>query len=116
VIAGWQATEVCRRLGVVTQPEVLWGSGTKSGGLTVVISQHATESLAALDLTGSAGHFIARFDQPVVEPLVVSLFVIMDEEFTNGVPQSHFTEENHSVQTFVLHRTHEPFDMWTQIW
>lgn len=40
----------------------------------------------------------------------------MDEEFTNGVPQSHFTEENHSVQAFVLHRTHEPFDMQAQIW
>jgi hypothetical protein len=87
-----------------------------SGRATVVVLQHAAETLVARDLAVSAGHFIARFDQPVVEPLVVSLFVIMDEEFTNGVPQSHFTEENHSVQTFVLHRTHEPFDMWTQIW
>ena len=81
----------------VTQPEVLWGSGTKSGGLTVVISQHATESLAALDLTGCAADCVACLNHPVVEPLVISLRMKMDEELTNGVSQRSFPEEDDSV-------------------
>ena len=70
-------------LGAVTQLEVLWGSGTKSGDLTVVISQHATESLAALNLTGCAADCVACLDHPVVEPLVISLRM---KELRNTIP------------------------------
>jgi hypothetical protein len=34
--------------------------------------QHAAEPLAARDLAGGAAHFVARFDEPVVEPLMIS--------------------------------------------
>jgi len=73
------------------------GSGTKSGGLTVVISQYATESLAALNLTGCAADCLACLNHPVVEPLVISLRMKMDEEFTNGLSQRSFPEEDDSV-------------------
>jgi hypothetical protein len=69
--------------GAVTQPEALWGSGTKSGGLTVVISQYATESLAALNLTGCAADCLACLNHPVVEPLVISLRM---KEVRNTLP------------------------------
>ena len=59
--------------GAVMQPDGLWGCGTKSGGLTVVVSQYATESLAALNLTGCAADCVARLNHPIVEALVISL-------------------------------------------
>jgi hypothetical protein len=81
----------------VTQPEVLWRSATKSGGLTVVISQNATESLAALDLTGCGADCVACLNHPVVEPLMISLRMKMGEELTNGLSQRSFPEEDDSV-------------------
>ena len=39
------------------------------------VSALAAESLAARDVVGGAVSFVARFDQPVVDPLVVSLLV-----------------------------------------
>jgi hypothetical protein len=77
--------------------EAPWGSGTRSGGVTVVISQHATESLTALNLTGCAADCVASLNHPVVEPLVISLRMKMDEELTNGLSQRPFPEEDDSV-------------------
>jgi len=46
----------------------------------MVIAQHAAESLTACDLAGSAGHFIARFNDPIAEPLMISFSMIMGNE------------------------------------
>jgi hypothetical protein len=55
----------------------------QSGNLTIVITKHAAESLAALDLTGGEADFFARIDQSVVEALVIAFFVI---EVRNTLP------------------------------
>src|SRR5262245_7513850 len=67
----------------VRRPDVRTEYRSISGCATVVVPQHAAETLVARDLAGSAGHFIARFDQPVVQPLMVSLLVI---EVRNTLP------------------------------
>jgi hypothetical protein len=47
-------------------------SWRKSRSFAVVIPQHAAESLAAPDLTRSVADFVARFNQAVVEPLMMT--------------------------------------------
>jgi hypothetical protein len=49
------------------------GIWDKVSGVTVVISQHATEALAAPNLTGCAADCVGCLNHPVVEPLVISL-------------------------------------------
>jgi len=49
----------------------------------MVIPQHAAESLTACDLAGSAAHFVAWFDDPIAEPLMISFSMI---EVRNTVP------------------------------
>src|SRR5262249_18180891 len=50
-----------------------------------------------------------RNDQPVSERLMVSLRMIMGNEFINGLPQCIFTKEDHPLQTAFLNRAHESF-------
>ena len=49
-----------------------WKSGRESGSAAVVVPQHAAQSLTARDLAGCATQFVARFDDAVVKPLMVS--------------------------------------------
>jgi hypothetical protein len=53
----------------------------------MVIPQHAAESLTACDLAGSATYFVAWFDDPIVEPLMVPFRMIMRNEFLSRVTQ-----------------------------
>lgn len=49
-----------------------WKSGRESGSAAVVVPQHAAQSRRARDLAGCASHFVVRFDDAVVKPLMVS--------------------------------------------
>ena len=46
----------------------------------VVVPQLAAESFAAHNFTRGAAHFLAWLDQCVIEPLMVSLVMIMGQE------------------------------------
>jgi hypothetical protein len=81
----------------------------------MVIPQHATESLTACDLAGSAAYFIARFDDPIAEPLMVSFGMIMGNEFLSSVTQRSVAEENHAVKAFFFYGSNETFEMSRQI-
>jgi hypothetical protein len=69
----------------------------KSGRFSsIVISQHASESLAARHFTGGRAHFLASSDQFVAEPLVIALCVIMGrgtfgakQKLTCALPKLH---------------------------
>jgi hypothetical protein len=50
-----------------------------SGCPTVVVPQHSTEPLATFDWIGGFAYVRLRFDEPIVEALVVSLVVIVGE-------------------------------------
>ena len=71
--------------GLLYSPHALTrkGPGVKkqcrSGRFAVEVSQHAAESLAADNFTSGTAHFLARLDQSVIEPLMVSLLVIMSK-------------------------------------
>jgi hypothetical protein len=51
---------------------------------SVVVSQHAAQSLTALDVTTTPADAILRFDQHVAETLVVPLDMVMLGELTDG--------------------------------
>ena len=64
-----------------------WESGRESRRAAVVEAQHAAQSFTARDLAGCATHFVARFDDAVVKPLMVSFGMIMRNELLSGVAQ-----------------------------
>ena len=81
----------------------------------MVIPQHAAESLTTCNFASSAAHFVAWFDDPIAEPLMISFGMIMGNEFLSGVTQRCVTEENHAVKTFFFDGSDETFEMRRQI-
>ena len=55
------------------------------------------------------------FQQLVVESLVVSLAMVVLDVLVNYLPQVAFTQQNDSVETFLLDGAHEPFRVGVQI-
>ena len=70
-----------------------------SSGLPVVVPQHAAEPFAADDFTVGSTDFVARIDQFIAEPLMVSFAVKMCEEFIDGLSQRVLAEEYHNLDT-----------------
>ena len=89
---------------------------TKSGRFAVVVPQHSAQSLPAHHFTRRAANFFAGLYQPVAEPLMVTLCMKMEDEFSNGFEQSRFPEEDQPMEALVLDRSHEAFEIRTQIW
>ena len=52
--------------------------------MTIVVSKHATESFAALNLAIRMADILPGIDESIVETLVVALFVIMVHERGGG--------------------------------
>ena len=77
------------------------------GGATVV-AKHATESFAARNVAGCRADLIFWINDPVRDPLVVSLSVAVGEELTLSLAQRREAEEDHPVQALVLDSADEP--------
>ena len=69
---------------------------------SVVILQHAAQALAALNGSGLLANLGAGLQNLVVQPLMRSLAVIMNQETLHGVPQSRLTEKDHALKGFRL--------------
>jgi hypothetical protein len=67
-------------------------------GFAIVVSQHSTEALLALDVAIVSANVITRFDDHVVQPLVIAPAVIMLQVGTYRSTQRLLAEENHSVE------------------
>ena len=76
------------------------GRGILSGGFAVVISQDAAQPLATLDLTGSLTNLRARLDQLVVQPLVVSLGVVVLQVLADRPAQRPIAKEDDARKRF----------------
>ena len=79
------------------------------------LTQHAAESLPAHNFTSGAVRFLTRLNQSVVQPLMVSLLVIMSQESNYGGLQPSLPEKDHPMEALVLHGTHETLDVRRQI-
>jgi hypothetical protein len=71
----------------------LTAASPPSGCTPVIVVQQSAEPLAAFDLTGRAAGFGAGFDELVVQPLMISLGVIMKKPLGCGIPQRLLAEE-----------------------
>ena len=47
-----------------------------SRSVAIIVPQHTTEPLTAFDVANNLAHFVSRFDNLIVEPLVVSFAMI----------------------------------------
>lgn len=72
-------------------------NGEKLGSLAMIELEHAAKALAAHDLTTRLANVIGGIDQLVIEPLVVSLGVVMLDVRINGFAQHLLAEEDHPV-------------------
>ena len=64
----------------------------------MVVTQHTAQTLAAFDWAGRAANLHARYDDRVVEPLVVSFFVIVLHVLANGPAQHVLAKEDQPVK------------------
>src|SRR5262249_25909895 len=81
----------------------------------MVIAQEPTQSLAALHGPLAADVCIAREQQDVALPLMISLGMEMFDKFAECAPQGALTQENHLGQTLLLHRANPPLRIGIQV-
>ena len=80
-----------------------------SGGCTVVVAQHAAQALASLNRAGVSKMTCLGKDEPIRQPLVIALAMIMRNEIPNGGPQRFLSEQDHPLQTGFFDAPHESF-------
>lgn len=82
----------------------------------MVITEHSTEPIAAVNIAPTAANFGLRIKNRVVEPLVISLGVVMGQVLLHGVSQGALAEENQSIQALRFQQAEEPLEMSVQVW
>jgi hypothetical protein len=65
--------------------------------------------LFSLHRAGGYASALHRDYQTIPESLVVPFGMIVGDEFSNGIPQSIFAEEDHATQTLFFDGLHEAF-------
>ncbi len=81
----------------------------------MVEAQHSAEPLDALDNTESRFVTTSRLDQPIIDPLVIPLPVIMSGVLASRFPKRPFSEEDHPVEALVLDRSDETLRVGVQV-
>ena len=81
----------------------------------MVVLQKAAESVPTFDVPTSLPDFLARFEDLVAEPLMVSLAMEMVQVSVDGSSQRPFAEEDHLFDAFGLEAQVEPFQVRVQI-
>ena len=64
----------------------------------MVIPQHLTESISALDRAGFSSGSSARLDQSIAQSLMVALAVVVQKVFPTCVSQGSLAEKYQAVQ------------------
>jgi hypothetical protein len=60
----------------------------------MVVAQQSAEPFSALDLTDDHRRFGNWFDQPVTQPMMISLDVVMFKIRRDGLPQGRLPEKD----------------------
>ncbi len=83
----------------------------QSGRSSVVVAQHPTQSFPACKIASRAACLFPRFYQTIAQSLVVSLAVVVEDEFLHSSQQSRLAEEDQPMQAFVFDQSHETLDV-----
>src|SRR5215831_12621863 len=86
----------------------------KSRGLTIVIVEHSAKPLV-LSYSAVRRDRIHWNNETVVEPLMITLQMIMRHKLANRISQRVFTKEDHLLQAILPNRSDEPFRISIQI-
>ena len=78
-------------------------------------AKHPAEPLEALDWSDRRLVAATLLDQSIVEPLMISLRVVMSRELASSLPKRSFSEEDHSVEALFLDRSDESLGVGVQI-
>ena len=70
------------------------------GGVAVVVAEHSSEAVAALDVATGTPDLLSGMNEVVSDALMISFFMIMFSELRERSAQGLFPEENHLVQAF----------------
>ena len=81
----------------------------------MVEAQHPAEPLGAFDGARCRFGTVRRLDQPIVDPLMIPLPMIMSGVLANGLSQRPFAEEDHSIETLILDRPDESLGVGVQV-
>jgi CheY-like chemotaxis protein len=82
---------------------------------TMIVAQHPAESLAAFDCEVRVTYSAERSQQTVFQPLMIALAVIVRHVMADRTLERCLPEEDHSAQTLLFDRAHEPFGEGIQI-
>ncbi|MBP87226.1 MAG: hypothetical protein CMJ64_10980 [Planctomycetaceae bacterium] len=66
--------------------------------IAIVVLQQTTELFVALDRACRLSTFVSRVDDLVVQPLMVSLAVVVRQELSDGISQRMLAEQNQPLQ------------------
>lgn len=80
-----------------------------------IVTQHPAKAFVADKFTLGATDFFARIDDSVLQPLVMSRRMIMDNVLTDSMPQHLLAEKDHLGKVFVLQASEKPLKMGVQI-
>ena len=75
----------------------------------MVETEESAEAVAPLHGGGRALRRCRVLQKPIVEPLMVSLPVVVLEVLPREEAQVAITERNHSIETFLFDRPNKPF-------
>ena len=77
----------------------------------MVVSQQTAEPFVALNATVRLADVLTGIDEPVSEPLMIPLAVIVSSVFTNGPFQRSLAKEDHAAEAFGFQRTEIPLQL-----
>jgi hypothetical protein len=78
-----------------------------SRGSFVVIQQAAKPRTPTNPALASLGRL--ALNEPIVEPLMISLMMVMGDEFHDGPSEVPLANRNHPIEALLFDRSHEPF-------
>ena len=81
----------------------------------MVVVQHPTDPLAALDATAGWRCRRQRQDQAIAEPLVIPLVMVVHDELADGAPQRALADQNHALEAGLLDGVHEALRIGVQV-
>jgi len=76
----------------------------------MIVLEHPTESLAAIDLANGRTEFLASIDERVARAQMVALGMIMRQELIHFVGQRTLAKEDHLSLAFAIFSSAEFFD------
>ena len=81
----------------------------------MVETKHPAEALGALDGGRRRFAVVTTFDQPIIEPLMIPLPVIVSGVLASGLSKRPFAEEDHAIETFIFDRSDESLGVGVQV-